>query len=85
MTGYKSTEFDDACTRAQQQLPDEGAYREAYLQTQAIFASDLPAIPLYLRLKVAAARPDMCGFTLDPTANSLWNIEALDYGTNCTQ
>ena len=85
VTGYQNAEFDAACVQAQQQIPDDGAYREAYLQTQAIFASDLPAIPLYLRLKVAAARPDMCGYTLDPTANSLWNIESLDYGTNCEQ
>ena len=83
LTGYKSAEFDAACAQAQQQIPDDAAYREAYQQTQAIFSSDLPAIPLYLRLKVAAARPDMCNFNLDPTANALWNIESLDYGTNC--
>jgi peptide/nickel transport system substrate-binding protein len=83
VTGYKGPEFDAACARAQQQTPDDAAYREAYLQTQAIFTSDLPAIPLYMRLKVAAARPDICGFALDPTANTLWNIESLDYGTNC--
>jgi peptide/nickel transport system substrate-binding protein len=83
VTGYKNLDFDAACLRAQQQIPDDAAYREAYLQTQAIFTSDLPAIPLYVRLKVAAARPDMCGFALDPTANSLWNIESLDYGANC--
>jgi len=84
VTGYQNPEFDAACLRAGQYTPDEAAYREAYQQTQAIFASDVPAVPLYARLKVAAARPDMCGFTLDPTANSLWNIESLDYGTNCT-
>jgi peptide/nickel transport system substrate-binding protein len=84
VTGYQNPEFDAACAWAQEQTPDDAAYREAYQSTQAIFASDLPAIPLYLRLKVAAARPDMCGFALDPTANTLWNIETLDYGTNCT-
>ena len=83
VTGYKSPEFDATCAWAQQQIPDDPAYREAYQQTQAIFSSDLPAIPLYLRLKVAAARPDMCGFRLDPTANTLWNIESLDYGSSC--
>jgi peptide/nickel transport system substrate-binding protein len=83
VTGYKSPEFDAACAQAQQQIPDDAAYREAYQQTQAIFSSDLPAIPLYLRLKIAAARPDMCGFELDPTAATLWNIESLDYGSNC--
>lgn len=83
VSGYKNTEFDAACTRAQQQIPADEAYREAYYQTQSIFTSDLPAIPLYLRLKVAAARPDMCDFDLDPTANTLWNIEALDYQSTC--
>jgi peptide/nickel transport system substrate-binding protein len=83
VTGYQSAEFDEACDWAQEQTPADEAYREAYHLTQAIFASDLPAIPLYLRLKVAAARPDMCEFGLDPTASSLWNIEALDYQTTC--
>lgn len=85
VTGYQNTEFDAVCVQAQQQIPDDLAYRETYHNTQAIFATDLPAVPLYLRLKVAAARPDMCGFALDPTANTLWNIESLDYGTTCAQ
>lgn len=84
VTGYKNPEFDAACSWAQQQAPDDEAYREAYHLTQSIFNSDLPAIPLYLRLKVAAARPDMCDFDLDPTANPLWNIESLDYQTTCS-
>jgi peptide/nickel transport system substrate-binding protein len=83
VTGYKNTEFDAACAWAQEQTPDDEVYRDAYHLTQSIFSADLPAIPLYARLKVAAARPDMCNFDLDPTANPLWNIEALDYQTNC--
>ncbi len=83
VTGYQNPEFDAACNRAQQQVPGDEAYREAYYDTQSIFASDLPAIPLYLRLKVAAARPDICDFDLDPTANTLWNLEALDYQPTC--
>jgi peptide/nickel transport system substrate-binding protein len=83
VTGYKSSEFDAACSWARQQVPDDEAYLEAYHLTQSLFNSDLPAIPLYLRLKVAAARADMCGFGLDPTANTLWNIESLDYQTTC--
>ena len=83
VTGYKNPEFDAACTWAQQQTPEDEAYRDAYLLTQSIFASDLPAIPLYLRLKVAAARPDICDFDLDPTANTFWNLESLDYQPTC--
>lgn len=83
VTGYKNPEFDAACARAQHQTPDDEAYLEAYHLTQSIFNADLPAIPLYLRLEVAAARPDMCAFELDSTAGALWNIEAFDYQTNC--
>lgn len=83
VTGYKNPEFDAACAQAQDQTPDDAAYLDAYHLTQSIFNSDLPAIPLYARLKVAAARPDMCDFSLDPTANPLWNLESLDYQTTC--
>lgn len=83
ITGYKNSEFDTACAWAQEHTPDDEAYRDAYLLTQSIFNADLPAIPLYARLKVAAARPDMCNLDLDPTANILWNIESLDYQTTC--
>ena len=84
VTGYKNPEFDAACQRAAEQTPYDAAYREAYQLTQLIFSTDLPAIPLYLRVKVAAARPDLCNFALDPTADSLWEIEAFDYGPGCT-
>ncbi len=53
-------------------------------EAQAIFAADLPSIPLYQRLKVAATRPDFCGFTLDPSSPSaLADIETFDYGEAC--
>ena len=85
ITGYSSTAYDAACTTARLSLPDEPAYTESYRQTQAIFASDLPAIPLYYRLRVAASRPDFCHFDLDPSGSPLWNIEAFDYGPSCQQ
>ena len=51
---------------------------------QTIFANDLPSVPLYMRIKVAATRRDMCNFTLDAFAvNDLWNLEELDYGPSC--
>jgi peptide/nickel transport system substrate-binding protein len=83
VTGYQSGAFDAACHAARLALPDETAYAESYRQTQAIFSADLPAIPLYFRLRTAAARPDFCHFDLDPSAAPLWNIEAFDYGPSC--
>ena len=81
--GHKNPQFDAACRAARLALPDEPAYADSYHQMQAIFASELPAIPLYFRLKAAAARPDICHFELDPSANPLWNIEAIDLGDSC--
>jgi peptide/nickel transport system substrate-binding protein len=82
--GYSNPAFDAACLGALSALPGQAAYEENHLLAQAIFAEDLPVIPLYLRLKLAATRPDMCGFIMDPTANSeMWNIEEFGFGSLC--
>lgn len=84
LSGYVNKAFDAACSTARQSLPDEAAYLQAYQQAQSIFAQDLPVIPLYWRIRTAAARPEVCGFALDPTAtSSLWNIETMDIGAGC--
>ncbi len=84
-SGYSNPEFDAACAAARQALPDEDAYTASHRQAQLLFARDLPAIPLYFRLRAAAARPDLCHFDLDPSGSPLWNIEAFDYGPSCQQ
>jgi peptide/nickel transport system substrate-binding protein len=84
VSGYSSTAFDSACLAAQHSLADETAHADAYHQTQSIFSQDLPVIPLYWRIIVAATRPGVCNFSLDPTASSsLWNIEMFDSGPAC--
>ncbi|MGE5073353.1 MAG: ABC transporter substrate-binding protein, partial [Anaerolineae bacterium] len=83
VTGYQNPDYDAACQTARLALPGEPTYQSAYQQAQNIFATDLPAIPLYFRLKVAASRADVCHFDLDPSANPLWNIEAFDMGPGC--
>jgi peptide/nickel transport system substrate-binding protein len=83
VTGFSNPEYDAACESTALSLPGEAAYAEAFHQAQSIFAAELPAIPLYFRLKVAAARADVCHFDLDPSANPLWNIEAFDTGQGC--
>ena len=83
VTAYASEEYDAACHAAQLALPGEQAYIDSYRQTQVLFSNELPSIPLYYRLRIAAARPDVCHFDLDATANPLWNIEAIDKGEAC--
>jgi peptide/nickel transport system substrate-binding protein len=86
VSGYSNPAFDAACQAARQSLNDEPAYAEAYRQAQSIFTQDLPVLPLYWRVKIAAARPEVCNFSLDPTASStLWNIEMFDSGSSCGQ
>jgi len=84
VSGYSNAAFDAACMVSLFSLPDEPAFAAAYRDAQYIFADDLPTIPLYWRLKVAASRPDFCNFKPDPTtASGLWNIEWFDVAANC--
>ena len=83
ISGYTNPTFDTACQQALQSLPEDPTYA-SHQEAQSIFASELPSIPLYLRLRVAATRPDFCGLTLDPSSTyALNNIEAFDYGEAC--
>jgi peptide/nickel transport system substrate-binding protein len=84
LVGYSTLAFDAACQAVRQSLPDEAVHQQAFGELQAIFTRDLPVIPLYWRIRAAAARSDLCNFDLDPTAASaLWNIESFDYGAAC--
>jgi peptide/nickel transport system substrate-binding protein len=79
--GYTNEEFDKVCNAAMQSLPGTPEYEQNHLEAQRIWAEELPVLPLYLRLKLAATRPDMKNFIMDPTNNSeFWNIEEFDYG-----
>jgi len=84
VSGYNNPDFDSTCQAAQQSLPDQPEHIVAEHQAQSIFAEEVPVIPLYWRVKVAAALPQVCNFSLDPTAQSaMWNIEAFDSGFGC--
>lgn len=84
--GFSDPTYDTVCNTQLQSLPGEAAYEEAAKEAQRLFGEQLPVVPLFLRLKLAATRPDMCNFIMDPTANSeFWNIENFDYGAGCTK
>jgi len=85
ISGYSNPAFDTACLSARDTLPGESAHADAYHQAEAIFAQDLPVLPLYWRVQVAAGRKDLCNFSLDPTASSsLTTIENLEVGSPCS-
>jgi peptide/nickel transport system substrate-binding protein len=86
LTGYSSAEYDAICKNARTALPGQEAYRANHFAAQEIFANDLPVVPLYMQLSMAATRPDLCHFVMDSTADSdLWNIEEIDYGESCAK
>ena len=61
-------------------MPGTPEYEQYHLEAQRIWAENLPLVPLYLRLKLAATRTDLQGFFVDATQDSeMWNIEEFDY------
>jgi peptide/nickel transport system substrate-binding protein len=84
--GFVNEEYDRACNTALGSLPGQPEYEAAHLEAQRIFAEQLPVVPLYLQIQLAATRPDLCGFIMDPTNPSeFWNIEEFDYGEGCEE
>lgn len=85
IAGYNNQQYDAACQAARQTHPaDTQNYQQRYTEVQRLFAEELPVVPLFFRVRAAAARPDFCGLEMDTTARSnLWNIEAFDYGEGC--
>ncbi len=85
ITGYSNQQYDEACLAARQTYPDQAeVYQERQQAVQRLFSEELPVVPLYYRLRVAAGRPDLCGFDMDVSARSaLWNLETLNYGEGC--
>ncbi len=83
-SGYSNPDFDRTCYRAMSALPEQAEYKAAHQLAQSIFADDLPVIPLYLRTKMVATSSQICGVTLDPSADlALWNLENIDSGAAC--
>jgi len=83
-SGYSNAEFDRHCGFATNSLADLPWHTDAHLQAQAIFAEELPVIPLFQLEQRALAQPDLCGLAPDASARSmLWNLESLEIKTPC--
>jgi peptide/nickel transport system substrate-binding protein len=85
-SGFKDSEYNEACDKIFLSPPGSGVYREAVEQTQTIFNTQLPAIPLYLRPRLLITRSDFCGIRLDTLEFSeLWNLEGFDFSNTCEE
>ncbi|MCP4142932.1 MAG: hypothetical protein GY755_22030 [Chloroflexi bacterium] len=79
LSGFSNKEYDQACNKATFSLSNEADFEKNYQETLTLYAAELPSIPLYPYLRIAASSVDLLGFSLDPSAkNTLWTIEEFD-------
>ena len=74
--GFVNPVYDAACSAALTSLSPE-AQAGNYHTAQQVFSQQLPALPLFHRIKVVLTTPNLTGFSLDPTAGALSNVEEL--------
>lgn len=85
VSGWQDEAFDSACRSALSHLAGTPDYAAAQQAAQAIFAEQLPALPLAVPLGYVVARADFCGLEPDVQAGSrlLQNLESYGYGSWC--
>lgn len=77
-TGYCNPQYDEWVQKALGTLLEEEQI-DFWAKAQNLFSRDLPVLPLFARIKVAATRPEVTGFVIDPTVNSeMFKIEEFD-------
>lgn len=78
-TGFDNEAFDAACEGALAKIPGMPEYAENHREALRIWSEQVPIIPLFMRLKIAATRPDVENLIVDPTQPSeLWNLYEID-------
>jgi peptide/nickel transport system substrate-binding protein len=83
-SGFSDPLFDQACQQALNSLPDDSLHAAAHQQAQALFAEQLPALPLASPSVWIVTRPDFCGLAQEAVAlNIFQNLEVFNYGTGC--
>jgi peptide/nickel transport system substrate-binding protein len=83
-SGYSNPLYDAACLEALNSLPGTPQHQEKHTEAQAIFAVDLPNLPLYWHSRVVIGRPDLCN--LEPgmaIGNIFSSLESFNYGEAC--
>jgi peptide/nickel transport system substrate-binding protein len=83
-SGYSNSQYDQACLDALYSLPDSSQHVEKHAEAEAIFAEDLPALPLYWHYRVIAGRTDLCGMAQSAISESMFSeLELYNYGESC--
>jgi peptide/nickel transport system substrate-binding protein len=83
-SGFSNSQYDQSCLDAMYSLPDMPQHAQKHAESQAIFAEDLPALPLYWHYRVTVGRPDFCGIPLQAVTESIFSdLESFNYGQSC--
>jgi peptide/nickel transport system substrate-binding protein len=78
-SGWSDSDFDNACERALAALPGQPDYQESHQQALHIFAEELPILPLFAHLRIAATNPLLLYFRPNTSQPSeLWNLFEMD-------
>jgi peptide/nickel transport system substrate-binding protein len=78
-TGWSDPAFDAACDQALRAFPGEPAYANGHQQALRIFTEELPIVPLFAHLRIAATSPLVQYFRPDTSQPSeLWNLFEID-------
>ncbi|MFQ5594837.1 MAG: peptide ABC transporter substrate-binding protein [Anaerolineae bacterium] len=77
-TGWCNPDFDQMTNKALDTWIKEDQ-KLFWAEAQRIFAENLPALPLFVHITVAATRPEIGGFVVDPSqASEMTYIEQFD-------
>ena len=78
VSGFSDEAYDQACRSALDALPGSYEYERYHLEAQRIFSQQVPGLPLFWWVRLAAVRPGVTNFVLDPADRSqLWGIEEI--------
>ena len=78
VAGFISAEYDDACRKALNALPNSEDYVGRHLKAQRVFSEQLPVLPLFGHQRVALVRYGVTGLIPTPGSRSeLWNLEQI--------
>jgi len=83
-SGYSNSQYDQACLDALFSLPDMPQHLAKHADAQALYAEDLPSLPLYWHYRVVVGRPDLCGIPQHAVTESIFSeLELFNYGKGC--
>ncbi len=78
VAGFISAEYDDACRKALNTLPNSEDYVGGHLEAQRVFSEQLPVLPLFGHQRVTLVRDGVTGVIPTPSSRSeLWNLEQI--------